>query len=152
MQDLERVHEGAEFHRTQEMVGAGGTPTQGALRFEKGLHEEEAAGGHALQDPGHAGTIKIIEEQDRIKTPEFWPRLLEVKLQPGDPRSLPLGLAAGLRQPGGVLVHGQHRGPERRRREAVTPGTAGQVEHPAPRRNPVGVPGEPVTRAVTVQT
>ncbi len=151
MQDLKRVHKAAEFHRTQEMVGAGGTPIQGALRFEEGLHEEQATGGHALQDPGHAGTIKIIEEQDRIKTPEFGPRLLQIELQPGNPGPLPLGLAAGLRQPGGVLVHGQHRGPKRRRRKAVTPGAAGQVKHPAPRRKPAGVPGEPVTRAVTVQ-
>lgn len=151
MQDLERGHEGAKFHRTQEMVGTGGTPTQGALRFQEGFHEQHAAGGEALEDPWHAGTIKIIEQQDRIKAAEIGPRLFQVEFEPGDARPLALGLAAGLGQPGRILVHGQHGGPQRRRRDAVAPGAAGQVKDPAPRHDPAGVPGKPVTRAVTVQ-
>ena len=133
------------------MLRAAGTPAKSPLGFEIGLDQQDAARRHALADQRHAPPVKIMEEEDRIKNAEIRPRLLQIQFQPGDPRPLALGQAAGFRQPDGVLVHRQDKGAGLGRGQAVAPGAAGQVQNPAAGTDQAPVPLEPAAGLSTVR-
>ena len=94
-------------------------------------------------DLGHPRTIKIIEDQNRIKITQLGPRPFEVDDSPVDVQLLRLGQLARDGQPGLVPVDARDPRSEPGRRQAVSPFAAGQVEHPDAGPDPMSVPEKP---------
>jgi hypothetical protein len=82
--DRERGYQATQLARPQQMRARGRAPASLALGLEKGLHHEKTTGRYELDDPRHAGSVKIIEYQNRIKNPEIGPLTLEIQFPPVD--------------------------------------------------------------------
>lgn len=150
MDQLQWGHQPGHLHRLEQMGITGWTPALGALGGQEGLHQEDPARRHTARYFGHPSSIKITEEENRIKDAKIRPRLLQVELQPGDELSRSLRLAARFGQPGAVAVHRHHRGAQGGGSPAVAAATAGQIEDAAARTNHVRMRTEPVAGALVV--
>src|SRR5689334_1556960 len=100
-------------------------------------------GRHEVADLGHPCTVKIIEHQNRIKTPELWPGSFEVDDLPLHLKLVRLGQLAGGGQPAFVPVHPHDLGSEHRRGQAVAALAARQIEHPHSGADQMSVPEKP---------
>lgn len=143
MDDLQWRDQPAEFAGFEEMVIARGTPTEGALDRQKGLHDEHTARGDALENPRHPNPVKIIEDQNGIKNAQVRPGSLEVYRAPIDGDALGPGEVTGGLELGLVLVNGYYLGAARRSGNAVSALAGGQVKDPGTFDDQEVVPGEP---------
>ena len=80
--DSEGGDQAGQFAGAQQVLHRGRAPSRLALCLEKCFHHEQAAGRDQLEDARHAGSVKIIEYQYRIKSPQLRPRALEIQLSP----------------------------------------------------------------------
>jgi glycerol-3-phosphate dehydrogenase len=138
-----RSDQAGQLAGPQQVAVRGRAPARLALRLEERLYDEQAAGRDQLEDSRHAGSVKIIEHQNRIKSPQFGPLALEIQLPPidrdtraGRPVPRPDELE-------GIAIDRHDLVPQLRRRQTVAPLTTGQVEHPASGTYPVSVPEKP---------
>lgn len=150
MDQFQRGHQPGHFHRLEQVGVAGRAPALAPLGGQEGLHQEDAAGGHAASHVGHPCSIKITEQENGIKNTEFRPGLLQVKFQPGNQLSGTLRLPAGFRQPGAIAVHRHHRGAEGGGGTAVTATSARQVQDSAAGADQVRMGTEPVAGALVI--
>jgi glycerol-3-phosphate dehydrogenase len=127
------------------MVLRGRAPARLALRLEKCFHHEQAAGRDQPKDSRHAGSVKIIEYQNRIKSPQLRPGACEIQLPPIYGESFLDGAVPPRRQLLRVPVDGHHFGPQAGGRETVPARAAGKIEHPGSGANQMSVPEKPGT-------
>ena len=84
MEDRKRDYQAGQLARLQEMVLRCGAPPCIALQYQECFHDEHAAGRHQPEESRHAGSVKIIEYQNCIKTAQIRPLTLEIQLSPVD--------------------------------------------------------------------
>ena len=133
MHDRERDDQSSQFAGTQQMAVRGRAPTRLALRLEESFHHEQAAGRDQPEDSRHAGSVKIIEHQNRIKSPQLGPLALEIQHSPIDRdarsgRSLPT--------PGeleGITIDRNHVVAQFRGSHTVASLATSKVKHPSRR-------------------
>jgi glycerol-3-phosphate dehydrogenase len=113
------------------------------LRFHKRFHDEQAAGGYQPDKARHAGSVKIIEYQNRIKSAQLGPRALEIQRAPLDRKPFGPSPFSGLGQTGLVPVDSHHMGPECRGRESVAALSTGKVQHSGPATEQMSMPEKP---------
>lgn len=143
MQDLERGNQAGQFAGMQQMAVRGGTPARLALRLEKCFHYEQAAGRDQPEDSRHAGSVKIIEHQNRFKSPQVGPLGLEVKLSPIDRDAHSGRLLPTASQLERVAIDRDHRVAQLDGRQAVASLAAGKVQHPAAWAYSMSMPEKP---------
>ncbi len=142
--DLQRTDQARQLAGAQQMLLRGGAPARLALCLEKCLHQEQAAGRDQPKDSRHAGPVKIIEYQNRIKSLQLRPGTLEIQLPPiyGEQSSLDRP-----RPPVGELLHiavdRHHPGSQARGRDTVPSRAAGKVQHPGSGADQMSVPEKP---------
>src|SRR4051812_3622312 len=118
-------------------------PSRLALCLEKCFHHEQAAGRDQLKDSWHAGSVKIIEYQNRIKSPQRGPDTREIQLPPLDGESLCSGqLRRGL-ELDRVAVDPDDSGTQFRSGKRVAGTAAGEINHPGTWLDPMSVPEKP---------
>ena len=143
MEYLERGDEAAELAGAEKVLGLLGAPSLLALRVQKGLHQEQSARREPRDQVTHPVTVKIIEDENRIKNTEVGPRPREVghPALDGHPEAGGEGPAGGERRL--VAVEQRHGAAEGRGEDAMAAAAGGDVEHPHAGANPVSVPAEP---------
>jgi len=145
MRDSERRDQAGQFAGPQQVALRGWAPARLPLRLEKRLHHEPAAGRDQPANSGHAGSVKIIEYQDRIKTAYFRPGAFQVRLPPVDREPLISGAFARDGELARITIDGNHRGAEGRGGKAVPSLSTGEVEYPCTGSNDMSVPEKPGT-------
>jgi len=125
------------------VVVGGGPPAKLALGSEKRFHDQDATWRNHLTHPRHPGPVKIIEHQNRIKTPELGPGPLQVRDPPLHGELVRLGELARGGEPGLVPVNADRIRAEQCRGHGVAAFAAGQIEHPHPGPDPMSVPEKP---------
>jgi glycerol-3-phosphate dehydrogenase len=143
MQDGQRGNQAAQLAGTQEVPLRCRAPARLALCLEKGFHHEPAAGRDQPEYSRHAGSVKIIEYQDCIKTAQLRPRPFQVHLAPvnGKPRSG--GVLLRNRQLRWIAVYTQNPGAQGGGGQAVSSRTTGQIDDPRTRPDQMSVPDKP---------
>ena len=125
------------------MLVRGRTPSRLALCLEKCFHNEQAAGCDQPEDSRHAGSVKIIEYQNRIKSPHLGPGAFEIHLTPVDAKTLRRRECRAGRQLGRVSIDRYHARSQLRRRERVPAAAAGEIENPIAGPDSMSMPGKP---------
>ena len=92
---------------------------------------------------GHAGSVKIIEYQDRIKTAQLRPRPFQIQLAPVDRESRRGRTLPRQRQLRGIAIDADDLGAERRQRPGCGVPSTGEIEHPRAGPNQMSVPEKP---------
>jgi glycerol-3-phosphate dehydrogenase len=143
MQHRERGDQSRQFAGTQQMAVRGRAPPRLALRLEERFHHEQAAGRDQPKDSRHAGSVKIIEHQNRIKSPQLGPLALEIQHSPihRDARS-----GRSLPTPGElerITIDGKHVVAQFRGSHTVAPITTSEVERPSRRTYLMSLPEKP---------
>jgi hypothetical protein len=125
-------HQVSQLAGAQQVLLRGRAPARVALCFEERFHDEQAAGRHQPNEPRHAGSVKIIEYQNRIKTVQIRPLTLEIQLAPFDGESCCECPIPGGREPGSVAVHGYDLRAQLRRGDTVASLPAPDIQYPGP--------------------
>jgi hypothetical protein len=110
--DRERGHQVSQLAGTQQVLLRDRAPARVALCFQERFHDEQAAWRHQPNNPRHAGSVKIIEYQNRIKIAQLRPLTLEIQLPPlygesGCERPLP-----GPGQLGAIAIYAENPRPQ----------------------------------------
>jgi glycerol-3-phosphate dehydrogenase len=143
--DGERGDQAGQLPGAQQMALRGGAPARLALCLEKCFHHEQAAGRDQPEDSRHAGSVKIIEYQNRIKSPQFGPLILEIELPHIDGEARVVRLLPERCQLERVAIDRHHLGPQIRRRQTMPPPATREVEHPNTRAYSMSMPEKPGT-------
>jgi glycerol-3-phosphate dehydrogenase len=143
MLDAERGDQAGQFAGPQQVALRRRTPAGLALRLEKRFHHEPAAGRDQPANSGHAGSVKIIEYQDRIKTAELGPWAFQIRLPPVDREPRVGRPIARDGQLGGIAIDGNHLGAEGGGCQAVASLSTREVEYPRTGSNDMSVPEKP---------
>jgi glycerol-3-phosphate dehydrogenase len=143
MQHDQRRHQPGQLAGPEQMLASGRTPTVCRLAVEERFHHEHAARRHARRHVVHPGPVKIIEQQNRIKSAEVGPRPLEIDGAGLDAHVPRVGQPLRGGQGRLVAIHQQHLRAEGRGGQGMTTVSTGQVEYAHAGVNPVRVPGEP---------
>jgi glycerol-3-phosphate dehydrogenase len=143
VQDLQRSDQASQFAGAQQMASRGRAPARLPLRVEERFHDKQTAGRNQPEDSRHAGSVKIIEYQNRIKSAELRPGAFEVQLPPLDGQVGGGGSLTSNRQPGPVPVYADHFGAEIRGGNAVPAVSAGQIQDSRPGGDTMSLPEKP---------
>ena len=143
MDDGQGGDQAGQLAGAQQMLVRGRSPSRLALCLEKRFHHEQAAGRDQLEDSRHAGSVKIIEYQYRIKSPPIGPGSLQIQLLPVDGETLRLRVLSSEGEFCPIPIGSHHGRSQLRRREAVPAGAAGEIEQPAFGSKPMSVPEKP---------
>jgi glycerol-3-phosphate dehydrogenase len=141
--DGERSYQAGQLARSQQVLLRCRAPARIALRFQKRFHDEQAAGPHQPEESRHAGSVKIIEYQNCIKTAQIRPLAFELQLAPLDLETLGCRSLASNRQPYRVTVDSQYSCTDPSGRQAVASLSTGKIEYPPSGTDPVSVPDKP---------
>lgn len=143
MQHAERRHQPRELAGAQQVGGIVRPPPLRALRFEEGLQYQQAARRHRGAHTVHPGSVKIIEDENRIKNAEVRPRALQID-DPGPHRNAQRARHRRRGLEGSrVAIHEEDVGAAGRRRNRMSPFAARQIEHPHAGLDEMSVPREP---------
>ena len=148
---LERCEKSDNLAGRQQVLGSGGPPPEGLLPLEEGLHQQDPARSHQGLDVFHAGAVKIVEQQNHIKSPEIGPFAGEIHGAEINCDTEPFGGLPSRLQLRFSDVHRDDSGTPLGRAQGVPPIATGQVEHPDARTKEVTVPGEPRTGPLEVE-
>lgn len=119
MDNCQGGDQAGQFAGAQEMPVRGRAPSRLALRLEKGLHHEHAAGCDQPENSPHAGSVKIIEYQNRIKSTQLGPGALEIQFPPVDGKTIRRRESRSDRELGRIPIERDDAGAPVRRSQSV---------------------------------